>query len=262
LFSARRLLIAFVPLLILVILLGFYLSAAVSSSSGAMITTTRISGSGSTVLTFDQKLSLNFSLSVNATAVPGNEAINIVLTATNTKETENELNASNSWAIKSLSTPCDYGKNYSSSTPVGIAFFKGDYGLNNISSATAISVWGASECLADFAGNATSVLGPWLMISNYSISPESDNGVVSGFYRSYKTQNVAQGTFPTELNFETNVYATNSTFGYRYNSLLSSSAGIYTIAAGDEWGQLVLLHFVVTPSTIQQPPGIVDIGSD
>ena len=27
--------------------------------------------------------------------------------------------------------------------------------------------------------------------------------------------------------------------------------GIYTIVAGDEWGQMVLLHFVVVPSTVE-----------
>jgi len=261
--SVRRALTAFVPLIVLFVLVALYLGTTVSSSSGGAVTTTVTSALGTTtVQTFNYKLGLNFSLTVNSTTVQSNEAINVALNVTNVKSVQNQLNASDSWAISGLSTPCDFGY-YDVSVPIGIGFFSGDYGLNNISTATPISVWGAAtECPVDFAGNATSALGPWLKITSYSLLPDTDNGTESGYYRSYQTRNVTLGTFPAALIFQTNVYATNSTSDYRYNSLLSSSAANYTIAAGDEWGQIVLLHFVVISSTIQAPPGIVDIGPD
>lgn len=249
--------------MVLFVLIGLYFGTAVSSSSGSVVTTTETSALGTTVQTFNSRLGLNFSLTVNATTIPGNAAIDVALNVTNVKSVQNQLSASDSWAVSGLSTPCDFGY-YNISAPVGIGFYRGDYSTNNISTATPISVWGASvECPVDFAGNATTALGPWIKITNYSLLPDTDNGTESGYYRSYETTNVTQGSFPTVLDLQAAVYATNSTFQYRYNSLLSSSQANYTIAAGDEWGQLVLLHFTVISSTIQPPPGIVSLsGSD
>ena len=51
------------------------------------------------------------------------------------------------------------------------------------------------------------------------------------------------------MSFSTTIYANNGTEGPRaYNSLLSTLPSAYTLVAGDEWGQLVILHFIVAPS--------------
>jgi len=262
LISIRKILITFATLAVLFVLVGLYFDTAVNSSSGGVVTTTEISTIGTTVQSFNPKLGLNFSLTVNATVIPSNESIDVALNVTNVKSLQNQLSASNSWAISGLSTPCDFGY-YNFSSSFGVAFFRGDYDSSNISTGTPISVWGAAvECPMDFAGNTTSALGPWLKITSYVLSPDSDNGTESGDYESYQTQNVTSGTFPTVLNFQANIYANDSNSDYGYNSLQSSSTANYTIAAGDEWGQIVLIHFAVISSTIQAPPGIVDIGPD
>jgi len=259
--SARRILITIAPLAVLFVLVGLYLGTAVNSSS-AGVTTTEISTLGTTVQNFNPKLGLNFSLTVNATVIHSNESIDVALNVTNAKSIQNRLSSTDSWAIRGLSTPCDFGY-YNISAPIGIGFFRGNYDLENISAATPISVWGAAvECPTDFAANDTSTLGPWLQITSYFLSPNSDSGTQTGEYRSYQTQNVTSGTFPTVLNFQAIIYANDTTSEYGYNSLRSSSSANYTIAAGDEWGQIVMLHFAVISSTIQAPPGIVDIGPD
>ena len=53
----------------------------------------------------------------------------------------------------------------------------------------------------------------------------------------------ARGVFPTRLTVRETIYAANNTGLGFYNSLLSSMPANYTLVAGDEWGQLTLLHF-------------------
>lgn len=121
------------------------------------------------------------------------------------------------------------------------------------------------ECPVDYAFNGTSLVGQLHNITSYSLLPMNDTGNYAGYYvlpptasstcsatvcTYYSTpEKFAEGIFSTQMSFSATIYANNGTGGLRpYNSLLSSLPATYTLVAGDEWGQIMLLHFQVTSS--------------
>ncbi len=222
------------------------------------------------VETTNSSLGLKLILSVNSTSIPSQDAISMTASIRNTLPSTINLSAANNWAIQGLSSgPCDIGNsNNKLFTPVGFAVFKGFYGLNNITSAgSSLPVWAMVGCMVDLAFNGTNVLGALTNITSYSLLPQgvnnlgNDSGSYVAYYRasnipspcnstvcpySETTQTIAKGVFPTRLGAQATIYAANGT-GF-YNSLGSSLPATYTLVAGDEWGQIVLLHFSVIQS--------------
>jgi len=240
--------IALVPIIVIAAVLGIYMSSTLNSFTGPATSST-VSNSMYSVSTINSTLGLDLKLSTNSTVVPSEEAINITFQLENTLESANNLTAKADWQIAALSGPCDYGNITSNlEDPVGIAVYRGDYGFNNISSASSLQIWAMISCVVYYAFNSTGgVIGPWTNITSYSIHPETDNGTQTGYAYSQQTQTETKVTVPVELDFNAQVYATNGT-GF-YNSLNSSLPANYTLAAADEWGQLVLLHFQVIASS-------------
>ena len=199
--------------------------------------------------TVSSVLGLRLTLSVNSTTILSQDAINITALVTNTLPTANNLTASNGWAIDGLSAgPCDPGNTTNKLYfPVAIGIFRGTYGLDNVSGAAQpLFVWAAVSCPADYAfkGNQSY---PLTSITSYSILPGNDNGTYVGNYIvSFSPQTLAKGVFPIQTVDEAAIYAANGT-GF-YDSLRSSLPANYTLVAGDEWGQLTLLHFSVVAS--------------
>jgi len=216
------------------------------ASSSASTTASSSQGAGSS-------LGLKLTLSVNSTTIPSQDAIGITASVLNTLPTANNLTASNNWAVDGLrSGPCDPPGNTTNKlfSPVGVGVFRGMYGLNNISSAgSPLFVWAPISCPADYAFNGNQSY-PLSSITSYSLLPGSDNGTYAGYYvASYTPETLAKGVFPTRIAVQADIYAANSTgFPGDYNSLLSSLPANYTLVAGDEWGQLTLLHFSVVAS--------------
>ena len=162
--------------------------------------------------------------------------------------TANNLPAESHWPISVSSGPCDLGNSSNHlQDPVGIAIFRGNYGLGNISSASSLPVWGVVECPVDFASNGTAIIGDWTNITGYSLLPGMDNGTESGYYRAQATGNETPLTSPIVLDFNAQFYASNATSSV-FSTLTSALPGNYTIASADEWGQLLLLHFQVIAS--------------
>jgi len=222
-----------------------------STSSSSSVTLSSSSGLNQTLETTNSTLGLELLLSVNSTTIPSEDAINISTQVLNTRPTANNLTASDDWAIQDLSSgPCDLGNSTNKLfSPVGLGVFRGTYALNNISSAgRPLFVWAAVSCPADFIfiGNQSY---PLRSITSYSLLPKSDNGTYTGYYAVPGTpENLAKRVFPTGMGASGAIYAANGT-GF-YNSLHSALPSNYTLVAGDEWGQLTLLHFEVTPSNI------------
>ncbi len=218
------------------------LTPSTSSSSSELHSSASIS-------TINSTLGLKLILSLNSTIIPSEEAINITVLLENTLMTTNNLTAEADWPISASSGPCDGGDSTNKLyDPTGIAIFRGIYGLNNISSASFLPVWAAIECPANFAfsDNGT-ILGIWTNITNYSLLPGLDGGSRSGYYRS-QSGNQIEVTLPTELTFGAQFYANNATGFQPYNTLTSAVPANYTVAAADEWGQIVLMHFQVVAS--------------
>jgi len=109
-------------------------------------------------------------------------------------------------------------------------------------------VWAVVECIVEGVSIGNQYYG-LSSITSYSLLPGSDNGTYAGYYVvSYTPQTLAKGVFATQIVAQATIYAANATGLVSYNSLPSSLPANYTLVAGDEWGQLTLLHFSVVAS--------------
>jgi len=249
------------------VIAAVYLETNQSASSA-----TSTSGSALISETAESSMGLELVLSVNSTTIPSQDAISMNASILNTLPAVNNLTASDNWAIQGLSSgPCDPGDATNMLfSPVGFGVFKGSYGLNNLSSAgEPLRVWAIVECAASFVFNGTKILGSLYNVTSYSMPPQGENslgndiGNYSGYYivppppnppcnapvctYTQPPEMFAKGVFPTRMDAQATINAANGT-GF-YNSLDSALPASYMLVAGDEWGQVVLLHFAVAASS-------------
>ena len=225
-------------------------SSAVTSATSSEAAGTSYAESGSTTETAGSSLGLKLVLVVNSTIIPSQDAIGITASVLNVGPTANNLTASDNWAVNGLKAgSCDPQGNSTNKLffPVGLGVFRGAYGLNNLSSAgSPLLVWGLVECIVDGV-SVDNQYYPLSSITSYSLLPGSYSGTYAGYYVvSYTPETLAKGVFPTQMVDQAAIYAANGT-GF-YNSLNSSLPANYTLVAGDEWGQVTLLHFSVVAS--------------
>ena len=189
---------------------------------------------------------LELSLSVNSTQLETNGTISLNVTEFNPLPIALNISSSTHWPVSGLWWGC--GLYY---FPDGVAVYRGYYGLNNLSTASALNFWAPIPCPVEWVGNGTSVgiVGVLQNVTSYSFLPHSYNSSYAGFYTpsNSRTGQVVFGTFlPVRMVAGTAISATSSnnfpTFG---NSLGSTATAVYTLVAGDEWGDLALLHFSV-----------------
>jgi hypothetical protein len=245
----RRTVLGLAPIIIIALLFGVYVGLIVPTSTTSSV---RYFGFPSTAETTNSTLGLKLVLSANSTTIPSEDSINLFVSVLNILPKVNNLTASTDWVIQGLRAgPCDYDPHNDTAklfNPVGIAIFNGYYNVHNISSALPLPIWATVSCPVPHAFNGSEIVGVLDNISSYSLFPKND----SGFYTAYYSPNFAlpaiKGEFATQINDESAIYAANSTGFSPYDSLLSSLPSVYTVAAGDEWGQFVLLHFQVVPS--------------
>ena len=182
-------------------------------------------------------LNLTMSLS-NLSILPG-QSISVVIDESNTLNTTNIVNASDAWPLYLARGPCG-----PLNDPMGVAFFKGYYTASNISSATSLVIYhpGTYNCPAI------------VYVVCYVFQPLSDNATIYG--KGWTTnQNVTTlwgglpfDTWPMSAEVTVNGYWTDSPFDALGTSATfhNLEPGVYTVAGGDEWGQLLILHFEVT----------------
>jgi len=221
-------------------------SPSVGTASSSLDAETSTAGPGSATETANSSLGLELTLSVNSTMIPSEDAIGITTSVLNTLPTANNLTASNGWAIDGLSAgPCDLGNSVNKLFfPVGLVVFRGTYDLTNLSSAgNPFSPWELVECVSDGVSIGSQYYH-LSSITSYSLLPRSDNGTYAGYYG--VSGSLAKGVFATRVVDQETINAANGT-GF-YNSLQSSLPANYTLVAGDEWGQVALLHFSVVAS--------------
>jgi hypothetical protein len=108
--------------------------------------------------------------------------------------------------------------------------------MNNLSSAKPLEIWPIVSCPA----------GEVLNVTSYSFLPKEDVANFSGYFRTPSPPLPSRQESYTRVALGASIYAANGT-GFYY-SLGSSLPSTYTLAAGDEWGQVVLLRFKVTAS--------------
>ena len=177
--------------------------------------------------TTDPFLGLNLSVIMNTTSLQSGESIDIIISETNTLNTTNTVNAANEWQFSPLSlSPCGT-LNY----PMGLAIFQGYYTPSNVSTAETLELYkpGMYSCPMILAG-----------ITSYTFQPLS---TVASVNAPYSIFNLSLASGVTASGYWTD---NNSSDVWGLNARFSNfQPGIYTIAGGDEWGQLILLHFTV-----------------
>jgi hypothetical protein len=188
-------------------------------------TTTTFNGVNSVSKKFANGLSL--SISVNPQLIKPGYPIHIVITESNTLSKMNNLHASDKWPINGLSVGICGTESY----PFGVAVFQGSYTATNISSATPLELDNPNVI-------PQGCIAPVSNVTAYDFKPSSDIATLDGdvLFGSTATMQMSAeviggiywaGSFPNtiEQNFE---------------------PGVYTVVGGDEWGNLVVLHFTVT----------------
>jgi hypothetical protein len=167
---------------------------------------------------------LELSLTLNVTDLSSGHGVAATIDEANTGTAPANVSASADWPIQGLAIgPCG-SLNY----PVGLAVLRGNYDAANVSSANALQIYrpGISACpmiLAD--------------IGSFEFQGSSDNATIFG-----GCQPADGGGCLSEI-----INSTVSFNCYWNGSVLTSfPSGVYTVVAGDEWGGIAVLHFIVT----------------
>ena len=223
---------------------GSYCSATATSS--VSYSSTSSSSFSSSSNNSNNKLGLELFASVNSTELTQEDSSLLLnITVIDTLPTQNNVSYANSWAIANMShlgEPCNF---YS---PTGFAVFSGYYSLNNLSQGTPLNLYPIEPmCPAAFIFNGSSIIGVLQNVTSYSFLPKSDRANYSGYYIPESSTNgsIFFGMFPTTLSHDQSIFTTNSTEPTISYSPSASSTE-YTLAVGDEWGDLLLIHFTVS----------------
>ena len=175
--------------------------------------------------TANSTLGLELSLSINSTTIETGQAINVSLSLQNTLPRINNVSADWNWALSSLLNfsysilPCPRWDTF--------RVFNGYYSQSNISSAAPLYLWPIAEGYPSC---------PFWNFSTYIFQPSSS------------TVNVSS-TFPSNYDNSFSTAENQSLTGYylpnqgtpgsnKFPPPTPFPVGVYTIAVGDEWGQL------------------------
>jgi len=175
----------------------------------------------------NEPIGLNLRVAMNTTSLQSGQGIDIVISETNTLNTTNTVNASGNWQLSSLNLgPCTFGY------PMGLAIFKGYYLYSNISTAESLDLYQPGiyyYCPAGFFATSFT-FQPLSAVASVNEAPNWSSSLPM-------TYEVTASGYWTD-NYPLDYAGVNATFS-------NFQTGIYTVVGGDEWGQLVLLHFVV-----------------
>jgi hypothetical protein len=170
---------------------------------------------------------LMLRLSLNATTIKSGQTLNITASEYNTLPTMDNISAASDWPRNGLSvSPCG-----TLNSPFGMAIFRGYLTGLNVSSAKPLDLYepyGVVMCPAILS-----------QISAYSYYPHSSIAEIWG--------GCTPGPCPIQAVPESNTMSgywnAIPTIDLGYHILFPQ--GVYTVVAGDEWGQVAILHFIV-----------------
>lgn len=195
-----------------------------ATTSTASQSSTSIQTSGSYTST-SQNLELRLSVNASSTGGPdGNVTVSISLDEYNTLTTANNVSKASAWALDGLSLGACGTEGYSL-YPYGVALYGGAYTAGNVSKAVPLQIFPAVPCPLMIR-----------LITGYLFQPMSDMAVV----------------LPSSPNATATAMSAKVTATTQYAAGSAQSAyasplrpGTYTVAAGDEWGSVVVTHFTV-----------------
>jgi len=171
---------------------------------------------------------LELMVSLNATSIRPVEAVNVTIREFNTLGRSNNVSRSSSWPLGSYGQSFGIGPCGSLNDPMGIAVFRGYFVASNVSSAKSLDLYAIEPYFCPVI----------LPVTSYYFAPLSSSADIQGAC-------VPLGCLTTTVSASVNVsgfWESSNVVGGTFHDL---PPGTYTVAAGDEWGSLLLLHFVV-----------------
>ncbi len=175
----------------------------------------------------DSATGLTLGLSLSATTITGGQTLNVSASEYNAQPAMNNVTASSDWPLQGLSL----GLCGTVNQPFGMAVFRGHYTRSNVSSAKALLLYqpyGVTSC-------------PMILseISQYSFYPHNSTAQIWGSCTPGPCQVLKVSSSSQTSGFWNAIPLVGSSYHSTF------PPGVYTVAAGDEWGQLALLYFVV-----------------
>jgi hypothetical protein len=177
----------------------------------------------------NESLGLNFDMAINTTLLQSGQTISITLNETNTIPRFNNVTASDNWPYAGFPEQICIPYPGLYNLPFALAIVQGYHSKSDLNGTTSLPILSPPNIYAYCLYLATP--------SEYDFYPSSNVAFVHG------------GTFFQNMNES---ISTSMSFSGYYNSssfsseTINFSPGVYTVIGGDEWGQLVLLHFVVS----------------
>jgi hypothetical protein len=175
---------------------------------------------------------LRLSLTMDAKTYQSGQEIKISVDEMNELSKINDIPVSDNWGMAGLMRmylgPCGYPN-----IPVGIAVFPGDIAADDISTVIPLHLYDPS-----LPFGCTAVMTP----TSYSFKPSSDKADVIGDIVA-KNQQINYGI--TLKGF----WTTDAVSHFSY-----FNPGEYTVISGDEWGNVVLIHFSILNAVLSSTP--------
>ena len=204
-------------------------SSGSTSSTSSLTSTTSMTTSGGA----GSASGLQLQLAVNASSNAASNSVTFQIRATeyNTLAAMNNVSASRQWALSGVSLGTCGTEVY----PFGMAIYSGTYTSANASAATPLRIYPVVAC-------------PLLirLVTGYLFEPTSDMAII-----------LPSGSGSTPTLMSANVTA-NAEYSGTFGSSSSSTPlppGTYTVAAADEWGSVVFLHFAIGSGTTTHSTG-------
>jgi rhodanese-related sulfurtransferase len=161
---------------------------------------------------------LQLQASVNTTTLTPGETLQINVSEYNTLSTDNNVLTATNWGVNGLTIGACPNINV---LPFGVAIFQGNYNAHNISQGTSLELFAAVPCAQLMR-----------LITGYDFLPVSSNAAIM------PGGDLKSPTLMSAIETVNGIY----TQGFQ---LTPFSSGIYTVVAGDEWGDLEFLYFTV-----------------
>jgi len=168
-------------------------------------------------------LGLNFSLTAQPAEMAGENGVSIHVTLSNTRASTNNLPSQGS-TLYSIG-PCP------GTLPFWFEVFQGNYNANNVSQGKSLALWQSWP----FCGNG-------IPVASYSFGPNSSNVTVTMASQGPGQQSVKFSESAGYVDNYSGYWGTNSEPSANFTPF---QPGVYTVLAGDSWGQEAVVHFQI-----------------